>query len=1481
MLREQWSAAQISPRQDPLGLYLVSITAAGTWRRPLAQVLVERYCLRRTLNLTDGEDALSTQSDGDPSGTVILDLHKVEALINACGPFLLDTYKQALAGYWSRFDPSGQSPWGWYASYLQTQLQQAIDAKLPPTSLNPWASSLARLVHDYPDNVQRSLQPNAKDLRVSSLSLDFSAAGFMDEDLASALLIENTVDRAERRVQLLYTSGGILYPLASREALLDAIARLWPGEAAHLPRSVTIAPCEGQVFEAQAGIMLHQQLTLIDQLAPRYQTSLDALTLGLDLDRLTSMLDLCNIEEARQRDTLISQLPDWLREAESKTLVRYSTLLLDVAQDYQHAGGQFWLDDVDTAEQYANRHLAARFALDHPASRLDPAQIKVVNHQTIASAAPGPGAPIVTGVVRRVELTLAQLAIGNLGLLKPGRVELLSSGPEAVPDWLDVAYLRNVISELDIATRYPQWLSAQLLDDPVRREQRQRLLGNQLHSQLPALALELHMRGEHIRADAAERIAQVFTPAPVDGAPRWVLRPLGFVKAPGSTTDLPLNTWLIEALAPGHAPCLLYRPLHPQSLLEFDDRMALFVAISTPGPLQDDLLQRLPAVDRIFYAHGGFLEPHLFYPLDDTSAVAFGAPPPVELALLPPVASPEQALYRGCVEESIQRFREHAATSAETRLNSWKALSWLLFNTLLPLAGETLGRIAWLAQMEVALAEYVSLDLHADPSDKRLALVNLLLNVATLLFSHSVWRMRLELDEAPALSTVQPLEPAPPPAPALLVERPPLLEFGWARAQPVLAASQRAALQALESGLTYHDLGTAISHGPLWGLYLHQDRLWVVLEGKVYPVMLDPQENQVRITGQTPQQAPGPWLHRDASGRWQLDLSLRLRGGMPLSARVRQREQRLAQQCQPLDTQLRADVAALPLWENKLKVLSNLANSTDADNALSSCLITAGTVSQFWSEHLGHIDARNAIKPLPDYATVRAHALHQDSLCLQITEVTLRKLWKPRREQLRLLASRQQEGAILTPDELASASEQLNAMAPLLDQRISNLDALRARQQALGKMASRTRADIDAAYHQACRMDAGPERALVLRFMRLESLVNRVILIHGVREEDAEFWVERCWTNIQLGIGQRLKLFEHEGMAEEAKVRLLRSIAEQFRAAQRQLGNLSSFYAPLSAAADTLGLLDKALAEIIATASQDLAELPDFPPIKTLAQLRRQLPGLIETSEHGLLLGEPSAADQDRVEIAGPDGQSAAQTYHLEHGAWREVTASAPAPARNKQALAQLLGDSTRLMDSARAEVATLAKQRASSYLPVELEELVHHQRDKLRSRISAIEQRLIEHNQVDEAHQGLSAAQVSKALDRLASQFDQQAITLRTQAALAQLPRMSEVQYLIDHQHVTIRRIAQRARLAKVKGRPDDYLDEYAIEQAGQVLWYAHFHYPASNTPRPQFTAGHLKTLAQRHAAGQQSVDPATGKQVNVYRAPITAAAAQRYFFT
>ncbi|WP_252091927.1 hypothetical protein [Pseudomonas sp. MWU13-3659] len=1476
ILREQWQQRQLSDAHDPLSLLLVSEQAqpGAPWVRSLSQALVERYCQRATLNLTIDEDFLTTRPDADPAWKADIDLHAVEELVNEAGPLLLDRYLQQLVAYWSRYDSTGQTPWDWYSGYLREQL---LKAQGKAANLPGFARAILRLVHDHPASDQRGTWSNTKGVKALNMGLDLSACDKLDADLASAVLIEHDDGDPQRQLTLLCTLTGRLLRFESRQALLEALNQSWPLSLNNGPRQVEIAASTDSVFEVQALGLLNQLLRLIEHRAGRYHSRLDAIAMGRDLDRLTSLIDLCDEVEIAQRRSLSEQLPEWLRDAQSHSLLQYSELLIDVAEQYRDTQGQFWLDGIDDAVTFANRQLVTRMTSDHPDLAFKPEDVVVTNYQTTATALAGQDNLITSGEITPVDYTLAQLAIGNVGLLKPGRVVLSSTTKDALPDWMDEAYLRRLVAELDIASTYPAMLRARLLDDPQRRQQRQRLLGDQLQAQLPALAMELYLRGKLPDPAWASHIAQVFAPGPHQGTTHWILRPLGFIKAPGSSPDHPLNTWLIEPETPGTEGCLLYRPLHQEPLLHFNDRMALFTALSSAGDLQDDLLQRLPAEDRRFYKHGGFLEPHLFQPLDDTSAVPWWTPAPVALSVEPAVASVGKALYDGCVSESIQRFAAQSTTTAQTRWNSWKALGWLLFNTLLPLAGSTLGKVAWLAQMEVALAEFVESDAQQNPTRHELALVNLLVNIALLLFSHSIFRLHLEQGQVPAVpaEAPSPVNPEPSlPLPTVTQTPGTQLEFTWARPGRTLSASQRTTLETLQATVTLNTLGEPIPAGTLQGLYLQGTRTFTVLDSKVYQVELVlPQK--LRIIGQD--LTPGPWLRRDEVGRWQLDLRLGLKGGMPLSAQIQKMRLEKEDALRVANEAIKADKPLLTGKIQEFSTIDKLAKTTLDDGNLARCLGKLQALSQFWTTHIEHLKARNAMQPVKEFKKVHAFALYQDGSCLHLTRTLLQKRYQPNREQLLHIAKQQlRSGEELTRADIRIATQRLDALTPLLEQMIANNTLLRQRQEELARLASQRHPDIVKWRDLMAVPAATAQQELILRFLHLESLLNRLTLVHGLSSE-AAYWRDRFWSNFQLGIVQRSKLYKLVDNEQELTVRLLRSIQGQFQAASRQLGNLAEMIQG-DAAQHTLRRLQDELEQVQTLIAQDLANLPDYPPVSTLKQLGNKVPGLIETTEHGLLLSDPRADDANTVDIPGPDNKTPGQTYHLKEGEWIEV---GPAPTPNLPSglsLKRLLKDSDGLTAEATREVERL-RRASERYLPVEVEESVLHLRDRVLAMVDGIEERLTADNETDEARQGKDAEGVAKGLRELAGTLTTQATQLRIEAAIAQKPRMGEVQFLLEKGEVRIAVVGARTRLAKVKGRPADFIDEYSISHADQVLWYAHFHYPALDTAKADFTAGHLKTAAQRHAAGGRYTD-AHGKEVDVYRAPITAAAAKRYFF-
>ncbi|MFJ1339809.1 hypothetical protein ACIKP7_16935 [Pseudomonas caricapapayae] len=1479
LLVEQWPNTLLS-LHDPLSLFLVSTggTPEKTYVRPLHQVFAERFCRGATLNLTPGEDFLSLNQDTNPQAAIDIDLHLIEHLINECGPLLLERYLNALVTFWSDADPSGLTPWQWFANYFKQHFKSAIDIGFETGTLSSIATATASLIYAYPSPQERAPWSNVDKLELQHLELDTSASAYLDVDLASALLLDHLDSAPERCVTLVYTTSAQLLPIASRQALLDGLGRLWP--AASTPRpTLELSPATTNCFEAQARGVLHQQLRTITALMQQYQSEYSAPLMALELDRLTSMIGLCSATEQAFRKQLAVHLPDWLRNAAGPLMRRYGTMLLDAAQGYEDAQGQFWLDGIDDAETFSYRQLAHQIGIDHPGNELEVRDVVVINHQVEAAAIPSQGSLIFDGTIHPVRFSLAQLAIGNLGLLAPGRVELLSASGKTLPTWMNEHYLRTLVTTLDIGMTYPQMLQLNMLDDVSQRQRRQRLLDGQLRTQIPALALELHLRDNSLSEAAVNGICQVFQTLPQPTAPTWVMRPLGLISQAGASPDLLHNAWLIETQAPEGSACILYRPLHSQSLLEFSDRLALFVAISDPGELQEDLLQRLPEASRRIYAHGGFIEPHLYFSVEDDFAVPFARPAPARLSREAPVIDIGATLYQACVEETISNFKAQSSSTAATRHKRWQALGWLLFNTLLPLAGGTLAKAAWLVQMGVALAEFINSDAQRDPVGHRISLINLLVNVAVLLFSHSYQGLSLDTQEVEPLPATPPDQQLIPLLPAQPSESP--LELSWARPDHTLNAAQRIALVTLASSISPSQLDSPVPSGPLRGLFLHNDQLWVNLDNHIYRIEIDPVSEQPRIVGASSTDAPGPWLRRDEIGRWQLDLSLRLRGGMPLGKQLAQAEQQRAQANSALKAALAISLKQMKDGKAARDLTLSLAESITAESHLRQVLTKTQGYAQFFAELLRNLEESNNISAFKEYKVVRATALYESIRCELSSYASLKKLFQPLRSQMLELSRQPSESATYSQADSRIIRERLDAMAPLLDQLIVATEALTLRRNQLSRLASRQQAKITALNEHAQTIREDASEHLTWRYLRVENNFNRLSLLYPL-DDQATFWINRSWENFNLSITQRLRLTDLEQPAAELSVRLLRSIEEQLGATLRQLDNLKSLLDE-PAALQALSELRRGVEQVANGVRQDLAELPDYPPYSSVNQLRGQAPGLIETTEHGLLLAEPRVGDDSLVDIPGPDNKTPARTYRREQDDWVEVPSNPPPGTSHStsRSLKRLLKDSRTRMANARKVLESLQTPASASYLPVEIEELLEHQQSLLESERQAIEQHLTNDNQTDEAAHTDDAALLMKSLDELAETLKTQALELRTQAALRQKPRMAEVQYLIDQGQVQVRSVGRRHRLLKVKGRPEDFLDEYEISHQDTGLWYAHFHYPAMDTPRQDFIVGHLKTSAQRHAAGPSMTDASTGKTIDIYRAPITSASAAKYFFS
>lgn len=234
---------------------------------------------------------------------------------------------------------------------------------------------------------------------------------------------------------------------------------------------------------------------------------------------------------------------------------------------------------------------------------------------------------------------------------------------------------------------------------------------------------------------------------------------------------------------------------------------------------------------------------------------------------------------------------------------------------------------------------------------------------------------------------------------------------------------------------------------------------------------------------------------------------------------------------------------------------------------------------------------------------------------------------------------------------------------------------------------------------------------------------------------------------------------------------------------------------------------------------------------------------LFETEDNQLLIGVASTdavTRQQRFTVEGVDGhretwlpRSSSGKYHLS-----EPVAAAPT---------ELTTDITPLLVEARKRLGTVDayKSKVEGYarqdmLPVDLEHMMISEAAELNMRARAIER--------------LSPTEtVALQLRNRANELTRAGRTLRIDQTLnSKTPTEGYLDYLLEQRVVDIRKEGGLRDLGKRADGRRDFLQEYEVRdvrgESPQTLWYAHFHYGSAKPAFNDFVKGHLKLPEQRN---------------------------------
>ncbi len=281
---------------------------------------------------------------------------------------------------------------------------------------------------------------------------------------------------------------------------------------------------------------------------------------------------------------------------------------------------------------------------------------------------------------------------------------------------------------------------------------------------------------------------------------------------------------------------------------------------------------------------------------------------------------------------------------------------------------------------------------------------------------------------------------------------------------------------------------------------------------------------------------------------------------------------------------------------------------------------------------------------------------------------------------------------------------------------------------------------------------------------------------------------------------------------------------------------------------------------------------------------------LIKTRFKGSVVGKPrtraSTTDTELIDVTSPLTGKVIATFHEKTpGVWVEhVSVKTEVPAASHPTLAVSLQNGEALLTQLESFIRrTEEHSKVDRRIPLEIEEMFHQQARRMELAADAIEKALTGNN-ATEGGPG-SAATVAKKLNDEATALYKKGTDVRVSMTKRQLPTAGRVEWLYSKGLVTIHRIGKPLpQHQRLKGPRKDFMDEYEIRdhETRKVLWYAHFHYPASDTPRQAFTAAHLKTVEQRGAgrAYEKHANLNALQSIAIYRAEINHRLAGALFF-
>ncbi|MHC8317037.1 dermonecrotic toxin domain-containing protein [Pseudomonas sp. LB3P31] len=876
----------------------------------LTDVLVRLGLSGMTVTFIDGEHFLTLQPGSEPPAQLPVKINAIGSLVNALAPQLFLAYQQQQLDYWNQLTSAENPRWHELSKALQD-----VWGHNGPTDWDADQKAMALAVFDQPDRATR--RPQDKYLTKACL-IDTERV----EDAMSAHL--RVLDIAVFVGTLGSRTLVLAHSITDGFSRYDSVAALGAKLFNNPGRSTSKLTLQWRLFEPEGNFFHHQACALIAleaEAIAAFDAYLNAGSIKLSPQVSAAAKSFAEFEAlpSSRFNKVQGLLTDWMKNASSAELTRYSRHLMDLAQLREQDAGKTFDEGIPSLAEFALQTLQEQMVKDYPAAAdLDLRDIQISIASILVLGA------VVIPKTQTVTLSLVDLALQNLIAEPLGNKSVQYKNGASVPGWMTPAYLEQLVTQVDIGAVYPALIKRKLLDDSRETLRRQALYLRNLRVQLPLQALQHKMRGEFgidergyqyviacMRESDSSRL--------VDGQ-EIIIRPLAFVtgdRADGKGDEV-ANMFIIGPRATDQGPCLLYRPLLVPSLLQYPAEANLLYALKHAKPLRQSILAWLDDDVRFNYSQYVFCgELPSAWTLtqllvDPTSALGkMGSVSLSSTALDDASLAP---LFKANANAMITLADRQSVSNAQARWETLKHGAWMLFNVALPFLGRTAGVAAWIWQIMDDLQEITDAAESGDSQPAWSALTDLLLTLGMVLAHRAASRHK-------PLARV--VEKIPPPiTPDIKPEH--AIKVTHAADLDQLPRSHETSLHAT-AALPTSSLGTLLDElaiaepkgmaaaSTAVGPYQHLGSLsgkWYAKVGlRWFEVTLNANHDVQIIDSRQAPTRTGPLLVKNAQGEWFIDTRLRLRGGG-------REKQRLEQQNRQRQAELKEQMTEFERLEN-------------------------------------------------------------------------------------------------------------------------------------------------------------------------------------------------------------------------------------------------------------------------------------------------------------------------------------------------------------------------------------------------------------------------------------------------------------------------------------------------------------------------------------------------------------------------------------